>query len=149
LAFEPVPATYTLLSVNVELFPYKNITLLNAAASNATCVSSMSVPQWSNGLKNFYRAQLSPSSEGSVSVFTMPLDSLSIIHPVALVKIDAENHEAHVLEGMSQLLKNHHPILIIETDSQAVISSLSLLGYNHEKLDNSPNFLFRIKSGVP
>jgi hypothetical protein len=74
---------------------------------------------------------------------TLPLDSLGIDHRVALVKVDAEDHEAFVLGGMQQLIRKHRPILIVETGVKDVIASLTSLGYTSERLPKSPNVLFR------
>lgn len=73
----------------------------------------------------------------------MPLDSLCINHHIALIKIDAEDHEAFVLAGMRKLIEAWHPILIVETGSKDVIADLTALGYVPERLQNSPNVLFK------
>ena len=143
LAFEPVPTTFSLLSANVELFTYPNVTLINAAVSNKLDVVGMSIPKFSSGLTNYYQAQLSSAPDSELFVVTISLDSLCINQRIALVKIDTEGHESFVLPGMQQLIENHHPILIIETESKEVIDRLATFGYVSEKLHNSPNVLFK------
>ena len=143
LAFEPVPTTFSLLSANVELFTYPNVTLINAAVSNKLDVVGMSIPKFSSGLTNYYQAQLSSAPDSELFVVTISLDSLCINQRIALVKIDTEGHESFVLPGMQQLIENHHPILIIETESKEVIDRLATFGYISEKLHNSPNVLFK------
>ena len=61
---------------------------------------------------------------------------------VALVKIDAEGHEASVLEGMQGFLERAKPVLIVETESEGVIAQLTAKGYDADRLDGSPNVLF-------
>lgn len=78
-------------------------------------------------------------------MLTLPVDALCINRCIALAKIDAEGHEAFVLEGMKRLLVDCHPVLIVETDSREVVATLAELGYAPEKLENSPNILFRPK----
>ena len=145
IAFEPVPTTFSLLSANVMLFEYPNVSLINAAASGKMDVVGMAIPESSTGLINYYRAQLSSNENNSLSVLTLSIDSLCINHQIALVKIDTEGHESFVLDGMLKLIETHHPILIIETDSKDIINKLSSIGYVPERLHNSPNILFRQK----
>jgi FkbM family methyltransferase len=141
IAFEPVPVTFSLLSANAQLFAHPNVTLINAAVSDRLDAVGMSIPQFSTGLTNYYQAHLSFATDSALSVLTIPLDQLCIHQHIALVKIDAEGHESSVLSGMQNLLETHHPILIIETGSEAVIARLSMLGYVSERLRDSPNIL--------
>jgi FkbM family methyltransferase len=143
IAFEPVPTTFFLLSANVQLFAHPNVTLINAAVSDKLDVVGMSMPKFSTGLTNYYEAHLSSAADSALSVLTMSLDSLGINQHIALVKIDVEGHEAFVLAGMRKLLEASHPVLIVETGSKEVIADLTALGYVPEKLQNSPNVLFR------
>ena len=142
IAFEPVPATFSLLAANARLFAHSNVTLINAAASDKTDLCGMSIPRFDSGLANFYEASLNPA-RADVSVLTIPLDAIGLSHPVALVKIDAENHEASVLAGMRKLIERDHPALIVETGLPEVVADLVSRGYVSEKLPGSPNFLFR------
>lgn len=145
IAFEPIPTTFSLLSANVELFSHPNVTLINAAISDKLDVAGMSVPQFSTGLTNYYQAHLSKNSNCALSVLTMSLDSFNIKRNISLVKIDAEGHEASVLAGMGQLIRDFHPVLIVETGSDQITADLEALGYISEKLAGSPNILFRPK----
>lgn len=143
IAFEPVPTTFSLLSANVELFIHSNVSLINAAVSDKLDVAGMSMPKFSNGLTNYYEACLSSSSENLLTVLTLSLDSLNINQAVSLVKIDVEGHESFVLAGMQRLIEKHHPVLIVETDSEEVITKLISMDYVSEKLPGSPNILFK------
>ena len=143
IAFEPVPTTFSLLSANAQHFAHPNVSLINDAVSGHYAEAGMSIPRFSSGLHNFYEAHLSPGTENSLPVLALSIDSLAIDHPISLVKIDAEDHEASVLAGMKNLIEKHHPTLIVETGSQEVVSALSASGYAATKLPGSPNFLFR------
>jgi FkbM family methyltransferase len=148
LAFEPVPATFSLLSANAQLFTHLNVTLINAAVSNEMNIVGMSFPKFPTGLTNFYQARLSSNVENHpLSVLTLSLDSIGINHRIALVKIDAEKHESFVLSGMQKLLEKYHPFIILETDSKEVIDNLLTLGYVSEKLPESPNIFFKPQIG--
>ena len=143
IAFEPVPATFSLLAANAALFAHPNVSLINAAASDKLDVVGMSMPNFATGLANYYEAHLVSDSSGPLSVLTMPVDSLNIEHRIALVKIDAEGHEASVLAGMRTLIKKHRPVLIVETSSAQIIDDLTAEGYGSVRLPGSPNILFK------
>ena len=46
IAVEPVPDTFALLAANVLLFQYRNVTLLNLAASDQTTVVGIQIPDF-------------------------------------------------------------------------------------------------------
>jgi hypothetical protein len=48
-AFEPIPLTFELLAANCALSPYRNVTLLNLAASDTARLATMEVPEWERG----------------------------------------------------------------------------------------------------
>ncbi|MEQ1635215.1 MAG: FkbM family methyltransferase [Methylococcales bacterium] len=143
IAFEPVPTTFYLLSANTQLFAHSNVTLINAAISDKSDLVQMSIPIFSTGLTNYYEAHISSATDNTLPVLTLAVDQLGISQRIALIKIDAEGHEAFVVSGMTKLIEKHHPILIIETGSPALITGVSSLGYEAERLQNSANILFR------
>lgn len=145
IAFEPVPETFALLTSNVYRFRFANVTLMNAALSDDSAFSRMSMPTFDTGLKNFYQAHLVRDGERQTEAFrvmALRLDSLHIPQRVALVKIDVEGHEASVLRGMADLLQRDRPTLIVETNSPAVEENLCGMGYEAKRLNGSPNILF-------
>jgi FkbM family methyltransferase len=142
IAVEPVPDTFSILAANIALFPYSNVTLLNLAASDQTTTVGIQIPEAETGLKNYYRAEITPQ-EAELQVMTVAIDSLALEHRIGLVKIDAEGHDPVVLEGMERLLSRDHPTLIVETSSTDVVKRLEGLGYDSMKLPGSPNTLFR------
>jgi len=144
VAFEPVPETFELLAANVAFLPTKNVTLINAAASDKVHLAGMTIPVSDTGLDNNYLAQLTTTAP-TLQVLCLPIDALALPHAVRLVKIDAEGHEMPILEGMSGLLRRDHPILIVEDNTVAVAEFLESLGYTAEKLPGSSNRIFRTK----
>ena len=102
----------------------------------------MDIPKFSTGLANYYEAELTPSDQADTSVLSLSLDAFTFPSRIALIKIDAENHEYPVLQGMRILLLRDHPVLIVETGQQLVIDFLSTLCYSMLRLPNSPNILF-------
>ena len=148
IAFEPIPETFALLAANLQVRPNANVTLINAAASDKTSIAGMSVPVFDTGLRNFYQAHLSQSLDGDIQVLTLSLENLNIHNRIALVKIDAEGHEAGVLRGMRGILLRDKPTLIVETESREVMDNIEALGYAYQRLDGSPNVLFRAKENT-
>ncbi len=146
IAFEPTPTPFSLLAANAQLFAHPNVTLINAAVSDRADLVGLAIPQFDSELVNYYEAHLAPAQAGGLSVLTLAIDSLRVGHPIALVKIDAEDHEAAVLAGIKNLIGKDHPVLIVETGSKAVVDTLSSSGYIPKKLPGSPNFLFRPKA---
>jgi FkbM family methyltransferase len=146
IAFEPVPTTFSLLSANVQLFTYSNVSLINTAISDKTDLVGIFLPKFSTGLTNYYEAQISSALDNSLSVLAISLDTLCIDKRVALIKVDVEGHELKVLKGMLKFLEKHRPVLIIETNLKEVISTLKSFDYIPEKMPNSPNILFKPNS---
>jgi FkbM family methyltransferase len=144
ISFEPVPDTFELLAANVALLPNRNITLINAAASDATKVVGIEIPKFlDTGLDNYYTAHLSDASS-KLNVLCIALDFLSLPPSIRLVKIDAEGHEMPVLRGMRGLLERDRPILIVEDNTPEVLDFLRGLGYSHGKIEGSSNCIFRM-----
>ena len=143
IAFEPTPTTFALLAANAQRFPWPNVTLINAAASDKAGMAGMSVPKFESGLANYYEAQLTSPERSELAVLTLAIDSLGLEQRVSLVKIDAEDHEFFVLRGMEQLIARHRPTLIVETGMDSVSDWLAARGYAAVKLPGSPNVLYR------
>lgn len=144
IAMEPVPATFSLLSRNARYFRYSNVTLLNFAASDSCQEVNFEVPFLGSGLKNYYMARIVEGAH-ELRVLAISIDSLTISRPLALAKIDVEGHELSVLKGMSGLIRRDTPVLIVETRSEDVIALLETHGYSWDRLEGSPNILFRPK----
>ena len=148
LAFEPVPESFALLAANATLFNYSNVSLLNLAASDRTTMASMSIPTFGTGLKNYYQASIGDHTSG-LKILTLALDSLALMQPVRLIKIDAEGHDYIVLKGAEQILERDHPTLIVETNAPEVCQLLTTLRYRSEAFPGSPNALYRWHGEMP
>ena len=78
-------------------------------------LSSNNTPQQPESVPSFLKIK------ECVTVDTVAIDDLlqqQAIEPPTLVKIDVEGAEINVLQGMSQTLKEHHPIIIYEVDDE-------------------------------
>lgn len=141
IALEPMPGTFALLCSNVACIAARNVTLINAAASETTAQLRMHMPtSLSTGMHNPYQAQI--SHDGEFSVLAVCIDDILADCPIALAKIDAEGHEFEVLKGMEQLLRVHRPTLIIEGNDANVEVFLRELGYSYRTLPSSWNRIF-------
>ncbi len=141
VAFEPVSATFELLSANAARFANANVTLLNLAASDATRLASMNIPRFDTGLVNYYQAAISAEAT-EFEIMTCSIDSLALPHRVRVLKIDAEGHDAVVLNGARSLLARDHPTVIIESVSLEVVALMEGLGYGGQRLPGSSNMLY-------
>jgi len=139
IALEPVPDTFALLAANVRMSPHANISVLNVAASDRTACVGMQIPNFSEGLPNYYQAKLT-TNPAALRIVTIPIDSLGLPR-IKLVKIDVEGHELPVLLGMRNLLQRDHPVLIVETGSDETTNFVSALGYSIQRLPGSSNIL--------
>lgn len=143
VAFEPLPDSFEILASNVREAGLDNVTLLNAAASDSFDVQGMEVPFFPNGLPNTYMARLSQGSTG-LQVLCIPVDAMAFPRKIRLVKVDAEGHDLSVLRGMSRILEQDQPRLIVEDKSDAMVTFLRRWGYRYFEFPASPNRVFYV-----
>lgn len=147
IAFEPVPHTFDVLSTNVLSFKHRNVSLINTAVTDDCQLLQFSVPRAQTGLNDYFRAQVISQAPAdptldALSVLGISIDSLAILAPIKLAKIDVEGHEISVLHGMHRLLERDHPVLIVEGRDPEVESLLTSLDYEFSQLADSPNRVF-------
>ncbi|MBS0168637.1 MAG: FkbM family methyltransferase [Nitrospira sp.] len=143
LAFEPVPETFMLLTSNVSMCGFTNVTLFNAAVSEATKLSGISIPNYSDTTQpNYYQAHITSLSDSPVRILAVSLDSIKIQSSIRLIKIDAEGHEFSVIKGMQRTLLRDRPILIVEAPDTETRELIESLGYVGRTLLGSPNVVF-------
>lgn len=141
-SFEPMAATFDLLSSNVARLKDQNVSLLNFAASDTAGLVHMDLPNFDTGAANYYQAHITANGTG-VGVMAIPIDSLNLPQPVAVVKIDAEGHEPAVLSGMQALIERDHPIIVLEYSSSGPEEYLAARGYQRTYIDGSSNLIFK------
>jgi FkbM family methyltransferase len=136
IAFEPVPGTCAMLASLVAGLPHQNVTVVNAAASDATRPVSMELPHFETGLVNYYRATVTAAPTAGLAraeALALPIDALALPGPVRLVS---------VLAGMRGLLARCRPVVVMEGAGEAP-PELAALGYQVERLPGSPNGVWR------
>ncbi|HZN25465.1 MAG TPA: FkbM family methyltransferase, partial [Burkholderiales bacterium] len=101
---------------------------------------SIEIPQFADGLTNYYQARVSDQAS-ELGILTLPVDALGLPARIKLVKIDVEGHELAVLHGMRALMERDRPVMIVETSSAEVVDLLSAAGYQSERLPGSSNVL--------
>jgi FkbM family methyltransferase len=145
-AFEPVPENVQYLRETLRLNRLDNVTLHAVAVSDAEGTADMKYVgafdgygHLAEGGHGYYHS--APCQV--VSVPTITLDKFcrdACISQVDLIKLDIEGAEILALNGMSQLVRTCHPILIIEFwGSENILRGshmLHTLGYQVERLSS-------------
>ena len=146
VAFEPVPDTLDILTSNVARFALQNVTVMGIAASDSFQRVGMAVPVGTDGVRNFYRAEVTVGAS-EFGVLAMPVDELGLSHPVRLIKVDAEGHDTEALRGLYRTIERDKPYLLIETVESETVQFLDQLGYQRTDVAGTANSLFRPQGG--
>jgi FkbM family methyltransferase len=133
-AFEPMPASYELLVKNVQenRFEARVRTYRLACSNAATEIEASQVGA-------MYVAGAVPGCP-PVSMRSIRVDEI-VQEPVGLIKIDVEGHEPAAIEGMRDLIRRSHPVIVSEcneywlkncsgTSSGAYVGLLNSFGYH-------------------
>jgi len=112
-AFEPQQVVRELLIESIKLNSLSNVTVYSIALSNFDGSGRVFGDKKSLG-----SAKLSEENSAfdNDSCIVKPLDSLTLDtagHPVRVIKIDVEGHEAEVLEGASKFLSEYTPQYVL------------------------------------
>lgn len=136
-AFEPVPPNFNVLSENVYLNGYRQVTLEPKAVINRNGLVTLFVP------RQCYTSQASlfGDSGEACAVEAVSLDAYWECRgdlPLHLVKMDIEGGEDLAVQGMQRILQEHRPIVMIEIHALSDGQALTLLrehGYRLHSLD--------------
>lgn len=133
VAFEPLPANLDSLRRHVALNRLANVAIV-AAAVAARPGRARFQPAGST-----YMGRL--AEEGSITVDVTSLDATQEaqgLRPPSLIKIDVEGAEVQVLEGASELLERHRPVILLAVhrgDAETECKSrLGARGYSWQSL---------------
>jgi FkbM family methyltransferase len=142
-AFEPVEATFSLLSENVRINGLTQNVVLRQVAVGAQNSAALVADQPAN---NSGAARLSVDPSGPIRV--VPIDGLiDELARVALIKIDVEGMELDVLRGCRQLIERDRPVLVCECATEEalrpVAAFLDEINYSAIDIYNAtPTYLF-------
>jgi FkbM family methyltransferase len=156
IAFEPSPTTFQLLKRNIELNPSLSTKIraeeygLSNHEGSFTLYTSKTHPD----LASLEPIEVPDGFTQEIKLTTLD-QSVSIEDsPVGFIKIDVEGAELNVLEGGKDLIKRHHPIImleLIESHQQRfshscgeVVTLLASQGYEAYLIPNSDARLQRL-----
>lgn len=133
-AFEPIHATFSLLTENVAFAGLDSVTLINAAVSDRTAVLSMSVPD-----NNYYTAAI--VEDGDEKIFCFNLLELFANVDIDFIKIDAEGQDKNILHASLPLIKRCRPIIMAELVPGDVADFLAEANYDVRQVKGSHNII--------
>ncbi len=122
-AFEPQPILYQYLKAILARFAYQNITLEHKGVSSKAGTFRLYIPKTTSGASPGASLNAMDEQGGTVEkvdVQTVTLDNYFFERGIIpnLLKIDVEGHEADVLKGGEQLLRQHHPRILMECETR-------------------------------
>ena len=137
IAFEPFHRNVEYIRKHIDLNQFKNIKVMEVAVSNV------------NG-SVFFEPGISIatghlSKTGSLEVQSISLDKLfndGTLPAPDVIKVDVEGAELDVFTGAQELIKNHRPLIFVDTHGrdahEGTINFLTAKGYHFETLDGLP-----------
>jgi FkbM family methyltransferase len=123
LAFEPNPRERYLLEMNIRLNRTGNVEVVPLAVSDSEGLASFRISSNVSTGGTLAEKHYDWVQFGSqITVQKTSLDRYLGVEmgKVDLVKIDVENHELKVLEGMTRLIEDYHPKLLVEIHQRSV-----------------------------
>ena len=126
VAFEASPLTFKILEVNLALSGAPKAQCFCQGISDQTRQATLFTPADGNlGWASVSPERHSPDTAGSG--VTINLDTLDNLYKklgfngsaVSLIKIDVEGHEAEVLRGSIEILKQYGPVVVFEVLTKA------------------------------
>lgn len=133
-AFEPVPNTFDILSININAGglssnPANCAIGVNCALGEKEGVLGMNLDDYTPSM-----ARIEEGNNASLEVPVKTLNNFSDEHPeivtekLSLVKVDVEGHEGEVINGAIDFLKKHSDFnLIVEFGSPSSVQGVQLL----------------------
>lgn len=140
IAIEPHPQNIANLKKGIELNGFKNVKIVEKACSNR------------RGKAFLLEYELSAKHEISDKPTKMMVEIDTLDHilqsfhikKVNMVKIDVNGHEYQVIEGARNMLKNHHPAILMEVmleNEQKVLGYLEKFGYKAKIISQEKRYL--------
>jgi FkbM family methyltransferase len=138
-AFEPHPESYRCASITIQLNQLRNIEIMNAGLGEHRG-SQLLVTTDFSGVPLGGASQIAPNSKDEWNArghSTVPIQIATIddvvpeARSVSIIQLDVEGYEQRALTGALRTIRQHRPILIIETlpDDKWMLENLIPLGY--------------------
>ena len=145
-AFEPVPHSLDILQDVTRRARLTNVVSRSLALSDKVGRAKMAVPV-EGFYGGFYIASL--DAAGALDVETSTIDALIAqgVPEPDFIKCDVEGAEHLVLDGARALLERRHPIWLLETFRDDMVTRMQSLGYRAHSRDSS-NHLVEVTSRV-
>jgi FkbM family methyltransferase len=143
VAFEPNPDSFALLEANIAAHGLAGTCELHKAGVGRQNGRARLVLDETG--KNSSAARLEDDDAGDVEIVTLD-ESLRGERRVDVIKIDVEGWESSVLEGASEIIARHRPILYVETLESNFAPVRQFLGAMRyvcwKRFNYTPTFLF-------
>lgn len=131
-AFEPQPVIFQNLCANIALNSLLNVHTYSQAAGSASGQAILPVVDYTQ-IGNFGGIELQSHGDGTTVPVVRLDDILTDLRNVRLLKVDVEGWGKSVLEGASNLIARHRPMLYLENDriekSKELIEHIFSLDY--------------------
>ncbi len=155
-SFEPVKYNVKKLQLNALINGKNNIKIYEMAVSKDNTINifnEVDEKDYENGMSRFNDNELIENNvtfkKKEVKSITMDSFFSSRSDKISFIKIDTEGHENNILEGMSQLIKNYNPVMIIECHTDRMKNNKSydkyLTEYNSYEILKEKDGLFFLK----
>lgn len=137
LAFEPIPKTFNMLASNVRWSKSENVTLINAAISDAGMEVNFTIPE-----ENLYQSHM--DVDGEIRVMCFPLNNfLPKNWELCFLKIDAEGCDEEIIKNSIDTLNIYRPIVMAELNSQKANELIDIFSdYSVRAIKGSHNKFF-------
>ena len=123
IAFEPSPASFRTLEINLALNGLDGITTVYmAGVSDRDGVANLHCPDENN----LGRSIITDSAQG-VDISILRGDRVLADQHVDFMKIDVEGHEIQCMKGLSLTVERCKPVIFVEVDNHNLESFVSLI----------------------
>jgi FkbM family methyltransferase len=118
-AFEPLNYLQEKFKKNMALNRVSNVTLFPFALSDQQNELDLIInkDQWNQGTFSLSNKDTGTNKQRIIVKVADEMPEIQLLDSVALIKIDVEGYEFHVLKGLKQTLQKHKPRIIFEYDS--------------------------------
>lgn len=150
IAYEPDEKNYKLIKSTINKNKFKNFYLKKICLSNKNSSEKFLIDDirgMTGSLSNKRNTiQIHQRLKNYKFVKTCKFDDIfKLKDKISLIKIDVENHELEVIDGMIKNIKKFKPLLIIESNTQNIKSlkmRLNKLNYKCKHIKKNSNYVF-------